>query len=122
MEQVEWRHVALREQPYGLDLLPDKERVEYGDPRNEAATEARWAPVLERLGIPILGMRDVPSEAVRLEIDGFEWELVPMGTGVYDVPVSSRGSTELRKTLIVEPLAVWNRPTSRSITPGPTAG
>ena len=49
MEQVEWRQVALREQPYGLDLLPDKECVEYSDPRNEAATEARWAPALERL-------------------------------------------------------------------------
>ena len=63
MDQVEWRQVALREEPYGLDLLPDKERVEVSDPRNEAATEARWAPVLERLGIPILGVRDVPSEA-----------------------------------------------------------
>jgi hypothetical protein len=88
MEPVEWRQVALREQPYGLDLLPEKERVEYGDPRNEAATEARWAPVLERLGIPILGVRDVPSEAVRLDLDGITWELVPMGSGVYDVPES----------------------------------
>ena len=88
MDQVERREVALREQPYRLGLLPDKERVEYGDPRNEAATEARWAPALERLGIPTLGVRDVPSEAVRLDLDGITWELAPMGTGVYDVPES----------------------------------
>src|SRR5438309_6372407 len=121
MDQVEWRQVALREEPYGLDLLPDKERVEVSDPRNEAATEARWAPVLERLGIPILGVRDVPSEAVRLDLDGITWELVPMGTGVYDVPESVYHRIRAAEAAGI-PFAYWlwgeerfSRPTFRPV-------
>jgi hypothetical protein len=115
--------VALTVRTGGLDmdLLPDKEGVEYRDPRNEAATEARWAPVLERLGIPILGVRDVPAEAVRLDLDGITWELVPMGTDVYDVPESVYHRIRAAEAAGI-PFAYWlwgeecfSRPTFRPV-------
>ena len=78
-----------KEKPYGLGVVPDKELFEYTDPRNEPATEARWRPVLEQLGIVILGIRDVPSQSVRITVDGIDWDVALMDNDiVYDVPPS----------------------------------
>ena len=78
--------VTTREMPYGLAVVPNRELFEYTDQRNEAATEARWRPVLERLGIVILGIRDVPAQLGRITVDGIEWELELMGNREYNVP------------------------------------
>jgi len=82
------KQVATRAKPYGLNVVPDKEMFEYTDPRNEAAVEARWRPALERLGITILGIRDVPPQLGRITVDGVEWELERMGNREYSVPES----------------------------------
>lgn len=81
-----WREVALRQRPYGLGLVPEKEISEYTDPRNEAAIEARWRPVLDRLDIRMLEIRDVVSQPVRINVDGIDWDIAPMGSGPYNVP------------------------------------
>ena len=82
------QQIVSRVKPYGLGIVPDREQFEYIDPRNEPATEARWRPVLERLGIRILGIRDVPSQPLRIEVDSVDWELRPMGNETYNVPES----------------------------------
>ncbi len=52
---MDWqKQVAAREKPYDLNVVPDSEVFEYTDPRTEAATEARWRPVLNRFGIGCL--------------------------------------------------------------------
>ena len=81
--------VISRERPYDLGIVPDNRQFEYTDPRNEEATLARWQPVLERLNILILGVRDVPSEPVRVTVDGIEWLLSRMGNKRYDIPESA---------------------------------
>jgi hypothetical protein len=78
--------VAIRERPYDLEIAPDNQLYEYTDPRNEQATIERWQPVLEKLGIPILGVRDVPDEPVWVMVDGVQWELKRMKTSEYQVP------------------------------------
>jgi hypothetical protein len=86
---VDWKEqLALAESPYGLAVVPEHEIVEYTDLRHEEVRLARWRPVLDRLGIEILGVRDVPSTPTRLTVDGIDWDLVPMGDGVYSVPPS----------------------------------
>jgi hypothetical protein len=80
--------VAARAKPYGLNVVPDSGLFEYTDQRNEAETEARWRPVLEQLGIMILGIRDVPSQLGRITVDGVEWELERMGDREYRIPQS----------------------------------
>src|SRR5436190_21350592 len=86
---VDWqKQIATRAKPYSLGVVPDREQFEYTDPQNEAATQARWQPVLDRLGIKILGIRDVPTEPVRVNVDGIDWDLKRMGDAEYTVPES----------------------------------
>ncbi len=82
------QQIALKERPFDLGLAPEREHLEVRDPRNEAATEARWQPVLERLDIEVLGIRDVPTQPVRVEVHGVIWEVAPMESRVYHVPES----------------------------------
>lgn len=78
--------LALAEQPFGLELLPDHTIFEYRDPRNEDATVARWKPTLDRFGIDVLGVRDIPSGQTRFTVDGIEWDLRVLNGGVHSVP------------------------------------
>ena len=79
--------MALLARPYGLGLIPDPGYAEYTDPHNEALTQARWRPLLEELGITLLGIRDVPTHPTRLMVDGIEWDLMPMRTNrTFHVP------------------------------------
>ena len=54
------RAIALGERPYGYGFVPRHDSFEMSDPRHEAATQARWEPVLTHIGIPVLGVRDLP--------------------------------------------------------------
>jgi hypothetical protein len=78
--------VARRASPYGLAILPEKDNHEYTAPGNEAATEQRWRPTCERHGAAMLGIRDLPTERVRLVLDGMPWILEPLGQGERQVP------------------------------------
>lgn len=78
--------LARRAAPYGLAVLPEQDAYEYTDPRNEVAVEQRWRPVCERHGAAVLGIRDVPTQPVRLELDGIHWQLEPLGTTERAVP------------------------------------
>ena len=88
MNYDELARLRERERPYDLGISPDHNLFEYTDPRNEEATLVRWQPALKRLHIPILGVRDVPSEPVRVIFEGIEWILSRMGNKTYDVPES----------------------------------
>jgi hypothetical protein len=81
--------LARRAAPYGLAVSPDKDLYEYTDPRNEIAVERRWRPICERHGAAILGIRDVPTSIVRLELDGIEWDLEPLGAVERSVPTET---------------------------------
>lgn len=78
--------LARRASPYGLAVLPEKEVYEYTDPRNEAAIDRRWRPICERHGAAVLGIREVPTSPVRVELDGIPWRLEPLGTTERAVP------------------------------------
>lgn len=78
--------LARRESPYGLAVLPEKDTFEYTDPRNEAAVEQRWRPICERHGAAILGIRDVPTSRVRVEVNGIAWDLERLGSVERGVP------------------------------------
>ncbi len=79
--------VAIQaEQPYGLTLSPEKGLFEVGSLLNETATEERWRALLERHGAQALGIRDVPTEPYRCEINGIEWVLERMTARTYQLP------------------------------------
>ena len=81
------RAIALGERPYGSGFVPRHDSFEMSDPRHEAATQARWEPILTRIGIPVLGVRDLPTAPVRVTVEGIAWEvrlLDPSGT--YELP------------------------------------
>jgi hypothetical protein len=77
--------IARRASPYGLAVVPEKDTYEYTDPRHEAAVEQRWRPVCEQLGAAVLGIRDVPTSPIRMELDGIDWELEPFGSAARGV-------------------------------------
>jgi hypothetical protein len=81
------RAIALGERPYGYGFVPRHDYVEMSDPRNEAATQARWEPILKRIGITVLGVRDLPTAPVRVTIAGIEWDLRMLPpSGSYELP------------------------------------
>jgi hypothetical protein len=81
------RAIALGERPYGYGFVPRHDYVEMSDPRNEAATQARWEPILKCIGITVLGVRDLPTAPVRLTVEGIEWEVrILHPSGTYELP------------------------------------
>lgn len=79
-------NLARRASPYGLAVLPQQEIYEYTDPRNEVAVERRWRPICEQHGAAVIGIRDVPSQMTRLNLDGIDWDLGPLGSAERGVP------------------------------------
>jgi hypothetical protein len=86
MEEQTSRSLARRASAYGLATLPAKDQHEYTDPHNEAVVEHRWRSVCERHGAAVLGVREVPTRTLRLDIDGITWELGPVGSAERQVP------------------------------------
>src|SRR5947209_1271320 len=81
---------ALRkERPLDMSSIPDADSFEWEDPRNERATEERVRRLVGPIGVKVVGIRDVPTEPVRIDLDGVEWELQPMNPDqTYDVPTT----------------------------------
>ena len=75
MEENERLGLARRASPYGLAVLPEQDTYEYTDSRNEEVVERRWRPVCERHGAAVLGVRAVPTDPMRIDLDGIQWEL-----------------------------------------------
>lgn len=86
MDEHTVSNLTRRASLYGLAILPETNRYEYTDPRNEAAVERRWHPICEQHGAAILGTRDVPTERVRVAVDGLTWELGPLGSAERAIP------------------------------------
>lgn len=86
MEDVTSSRLARRAAPYGLAVLPEKNQCESTDPANEVAITQRWQSVCEQHGAVVLGVRDVPTARVRMELDGIPWHLEPLGAGERAVP------------------------------------
>lgn len=78
--------LARRAAPYGLALLPETETHEYTDPQNEATVQHRWQRVCERHGAAILGIHDVPTRPIWVQLDGVRWLLGPLGDEVRRLP------------------------------------
>jgi hypothetical protein len=81
------RAIALGERPYGYGFVPRHDSFEMSDPRHEDGTQARWEPILTRIGITVLGVRDLPTAPVRVTVEGIAWEvrmLPPSDT--YELP------------------------------------
>src|SRR5688572_26164131 len=109
-EQVmeRWRQLVTRERPFGIGFVADASLVEVEDPRNDEATLARWQPVLDRLGIPVVGVRDIPAQPVRFEVRGIEWELTRMETDGRNYAVPQRVLQRIRAAEAAEvPFAYW---------------
>jgi hypothetical protein len=116
MDERQAQQIALGERPYGVGLLPDKTLFEFYDPRNEAATQERWHPVLERIGIcdhqgkrgcGILGVRDMISSPTELTVRGQLWRIAPM-----DLTVPHRVPEYVRHRVLAAeaaglPFAYW---------------
>src|SRR5438309_318476 len=88
--------IAARNMPFGLPCTTNQTLFEDTDPRNASATLARWQPVVVPLGIPILGIRDVPLQPARMRVAGMDWVMRLMGDEV----------SGLREAL---PLSVYHR-------------
>jgi hypothetical protein len=81
------RVIALGKRPHGYGLVPRHDSFEMSDPRNEAAMQARWEPTLKRIGITVLGVRDLPTAPVRVTVAGIEWEVrILHPSGTYELP------------------------------------
>lgn len=78
--------LARRASPYSLAVLPDPDTYEYTDPHNEAAVQQRWQRRCEQHGAAVLGIRDVPTSPVWVDLDGVRWLLGPLGDGERWVP------------------------------------
>jgi hypothetical protein len=84
---MEWQEqIALSERPYDTALVPNQAIHEYSSARNEAAVRARWEPTLARLGVELLGVRDVPEQPTIVMVDGVKWTLERMRDDTYTVP------------------------------------
>ena len=79
MDEHPDRSLARRASPYGLALLPETDSYEYTDPQNEAAVQHKWQRLCEEHGAAILGIRDVPTEPIWVQLDGVNWLLGPLG-------------------------------------------
>jgi len=69
-------------------FTPDRRYLEYDDPENEAATEARIRPLVEPHGAKILGVYDLPAAGTQIIHDGIPWELSVLDGGNHPVPQS----------------------------------
>lgn len=78
--------LARRASPYGLALLPETNTHEYTDPQNEAAVQRRWQRRCEQHGAAILGIHDVPTRPIWVQLDGVRWLLGPLGDEERAVP------------------------------------
>ena len=78
--------LARRASPYGLALLPETQTHAYTDPQNEAAVQQRWQRLCEQHGAAILGIHDVPTRPLWVQLDGVRWLLGPRGDREHAVP------------------------------------
>jgi hypothetical protein len=77
------------DRPHGVAVRPRTDRYEMSDPRTEQATLERWQPLLTGLGIPVIGLRDLPTGVQRLELDGITWTVERCDPNrTYEVPQS----------------------------------
>jgi hypothetical protein len=86
MDEQAQKELAQRASPYGLALLPETQPYEYTDPQNETAVQRRWQRRCEKHGAAILGIRDVPTQPIWVQLDGIRWLLGPMGNEERGVP------------------------------------
>lgn len=101
------RQEARQNRPYGLELVTDSDLFEYTDTRNDAATVARWQPVLQQLGIEVLEIADIPSRPILITVDSVEWEVRPLSPDrVEQVPADVYARIQAAKTSGV-PFAYW---------------
>lgn len=75
-----------RASPYGLALLPETDTHEYTDPQNEATVQHRWQRLCEQHGAAVLGVRDVPTTPIWVQLDGVRWLLGPLDDEERAVP------------------------------------
>src|SRR6185312_8302363 len=81
--------LARRASPYGLALQPETDTYEYTNPQNEAAVQQRWQRTCEQHGAAILGIRDVPTQPVWVQLDDVRWLLGPLGSAEHWVPAET---------------------------------
>lgn len=68
--------LAVLEVPYGQSLVRNSTLYTYDDPRNIAATEARFTPYLAFFGVKSLAMhQEVPKNKKHIQLGEFMWEL-----------------------------------------------